>query len=271
MKRLRTLALSCLLAACGGGGGGDPGAGALLPGGTPSTSAWGAQGLWRGVADDRRSVTGWSLPDGTYWWLYSKAGAPDVLGGVFQGSFVAMNGNFSSSSGHDFNLELRGVRPLSVTGSYAERASFGGSGTIPAATAEGVATSFAITLGYDARYASQTPAAGVIGHQFTGAVASPLRSTMSAVLTSTASGDVSIKDSVSISLGVPEQCRLSGTLTTSTASPLIYAVALTVTSGVCPFPALRSGSAYFDSDARKLHVVVPGVGNTDALVFVGTR
>lgn len=217
------------------------------------------------MADDRRSVTGWSLPDGTYWWLYSKAGAPDVLGGVFQGSFVAMNGNFSSSSGHDFNLELRGVRPLSVTGSYAERASFGGSGTIPAATAEGAATSFAITLGYDARYASQTPAAGVIGYPFTGAVASPLRSTMSAVLTSTASGGVSII------LGDPEQCRLSGTLTASTASPLIYAVALTATSGVCPFPALRSGSAYFDSDARKLHVVVPGVGNTDALVFVGTR
>lgn len=34
---------------------------------------------------------------------------------------------------------------------------------------------------------------------------------------------------------------------------------------------MRTGSAYFDRDARKLHVIVPGVANADALVFTGTR
>lgn len=268
MKKLLALALLGSLSACGGGGG-SPGPGELPPASTPSTSPWGAQGLWKGVADDRRTVTGWTLPDGTYWWLYSKAGNPEMLGGVFQGNFVAMNGSYSSTSGHDFNLELLGVRPLSVTGSYTEKASFGGFGVIPAATANGVATSFGITMGYDARYETAARVAEVIGYRFTGAVASPLRNTVSAVLSSTASGSLSIV--LDDGRLPPDACTLSGTLSTSSASPLIHVVNLTASSGACPFPALRTGSAYFDSDARKLHVIVPGVANADALVFTGTR
>lgn len=268
MKRLFSAALFGALSACGGGG--SPGAGELLPASSPGTSAWGAQGLWRGGAGDGRSVMGWSLPDGTYWWLYSKPGVPAVLGGVFQGSFVAMNGNFSSPAGHDFNLELLGVRPLLVAGSYAEKASFGGTGTIPAATVDGVATSFPITLGYDVRYESQPLNGGVPEGDFKGAVASPLRSTVAAVLKSKESEK---SKSASVTLDVStasEECRLEGSLTASNASLLIYTVVLAPVSGVCPFPMLRPGSAYFDRDTRKLHVVVPGFANTDALVFVGS-
>lgn len=102
-----SLLAGLLLASCGGG---DPYA-----------------GLWQGNMNANRDVNAIVLGDGTYYMLYSKPGAPQVLGGFMQGTGEFRGAHFNSDDGRDFNWEGKGTRRATLDAKISPRMSVTGS------------------------------------------------------------------------------------------------------------------------------------------------
>lgn len=78
-----------------------------------------AEGVYRGVTDTGRDWLGIVLGTGDYYILYgAESGGPDEFAGVVHGMARTERGEFASSDAIDFNLEGRGIAPVSVSARY---------------------------------------------------------------------------------------------------------------------------------------------------------
>ena len=107
-----------MMAGCGGGGDSSPTSSATTSTNTSTTTtpptttppvAGSAEGLWTGITNLNRSLTGLVLSDGSYYVLYSGINNPNSIAGVVQGTGTSNSGVFTSSNAKDFNLEGLGV------------------------------------------------------------------------------------------------------------------------------------------------------------------
>ena len=82
-----------------------------------------AEGMWRGTTNNGQTIRVLILDDGTYYIVYSEPGTQDV-GGVLQGSSIAVDGNFTSSNARNvpYRSEFVG-RSAQVSGTYVAQTS----------------------------------------------------------------------------------------------------------------------------------------------------
>lgn len=242
-KYILTVAIAASVSACGGGGGGTTS--------TPSP----AEGLWQGTTSTNRSVSGFVLDDGTYWFLYSVAGSPSIIAGAAQGNASASNGSFSSSNGKDFNLEGSGISDFTMAGTYTARTSLNGTMTY---SPSGTVT---FTNTYNPDY-DLTPSLAAMAGNYAGAAAT------SAGVEPTA---VAISGSGVITGSGQSGCLFTG-IATPRARGNVYNISVTFGGGVCTLgTSTVSGIAHFDAATKILRSAALNSARTDGFIFVGAK
>lgn len=239
------------LASCGGGGGEATPPPPPPPPPPPAT----AEGFWVGTTNTNRDVAGVVLDDGTYYFLYTGVGNPDVIGGVIQGTGVSSSGSFSSTDARDFNLEGLGVLAATISASYNARQTLNGTVTY----ANGDAVTFTST--FDADY-DTTPSLAALAGTFTGQVAF--------------SGGVEDANVTVSASGAISGAGASGCTVTGTAAPRsrgnVFNISLTFGGAPCFFAnQTLSGIAHFDSAAKALFAAAPNATRTDGILFLGVK
>ncbi|WP_380227629.1 hypothetical protein [Jeongeupia naejangsanensis] len=285
----RWLVVCFLLASCGGGGGGGGGGGSTGSGGGDGTGTSGggtaagtdgtggtgtqggtggtdlsggagaatgtrsaAEGMWVGSTSSNRTVTGFVLDDGTYWFLYSLPNTSATLAGVLQGKFTAASGVLSTASTVDLNALGNSRTEPSVAGSYQTKKTLtlngAGGGTF--------------NTSYSAQYEG-TPSLAKLAGVFKGDYATRTMSD-SVSFSINASGTV---------VGTSTSCTFSGKFSPRSTANL-YDMVLTLTGTGCiggGGSVDLKGIAYLDAAGTTLYTV--GLeGNRDrGMIFNGLR
>lgn len=226
IKNLVALIATVGLAACGGGSsspaavpgiasGGNVSAGGSIAG---SGSIADAQGLYAGSLTGGTSydLTGLVLEDGTYYFAYSRAG---TIYGLVQGSATGASGSFTSSNAYDFNFASNSRTAASLSGTYAAKTSFNGSGS----EASGTST-FQTT--YDTSYDTPASLAAISG-TYSGS-------------TRTASGNAPVVYSIGLGGALTGSstvgsatCTFSGAISPRSNGKNVYNLSITFTSSAC--------------------------------------
>jgi hypothetical protein len=224
----------------------------------PPTSGQ-AQGLWNGTTDEGRTVAGLVLDDGTYWFLYSLVGNPNVVAGLVQGNASSQDGSFTSANLKDFNLERSFVSDGSINGNYVSKQTL--NGTVTYTNNAGQVT---ITATYDLDY-DLTPDASLLAGTYSGSTGTGL----------TAGG----AENVTVTL------TSSGTITGFSASGCIFAgafaprahgnvfdVSVTFAGGACQNGTNTViGTAFFDTATKKLYSAALNGARTNGFIFIGSK
>lgn len=251
-KCLCSFVAAALLAGCGGGGGSSSDTTGTAT--APASLQASAAGLWSGTTDTNRSVTGLVFPDGTYYVLYSVAGAPSTIAGVVQGTGSVNGSTFSSTNGRDFNLEGAAVVPVNVSASVTTKTSFTGNVAYSSGTIKFTST-------YNADFEREATITAVAG-TYSGRVASSQGVENAAVTVST-TGAVS-------GTGVGG-CTVSGSVSSRTDGNA-YNVTLTFGPAPCFFAGQTfTGIAYYDAGAKRLYAAAPNSARSDGVLFVGSK
>lgn len=247
-KHFIAVAALVAVAGCGGGGGGSD----TQSGSTSAGSA--AQGLWTGSADTGRSVTGLVLGDGTYYFLYSRAGNPNVLAGVVQGTGATGTDTFSSGDTRDFNFEEYGVLPAAVSATYVAKQSF--AGTVAYEGGNTISFSTAYDSDYDA-----TPSLDALAGTYSGQ-ATVSFATRTATMTVAPSGAIS---------GSTSGCTFSGTAT-ARSDGNAYDLSATFSGASCQFAnQTLTGVAYYSAAGKRLYAATPNASRTNGFFFAGVK
>lgn len=255
-----------LLSACGGGGG-NPGTcmasaqtcASLTGGGSSNTGAaprvtGSPTGLYKGTTSTGRTAAAIVLEDGTFWLLYSAAGAPLLIAGAEQGHITAANGAFSSGDLVDVSLESLTAASGTVAGTY-----------IPKTSAAAIVTfgTQAITFAaaYDPTYDTPATLSAVSGsYAGTGVV---LGGSEAAQLTVSSTGVIAGSGA--------SGCSFTGV---SIPNPGVNSYSVTVTFGGAPCSNANStvsGVAYLDAATQRLYSAALNPGRTNGFLFVGTK
>lgn len=235
------------LSACGGGGGSSPTMNPVTP-----TSA---QGLWNGTTSSGRSIAGLVLDDGTYWFIYTAVGNNAVIAGAVQGHGTSSNGAFTSSDGIDFNLEGLGSNGFSLSGTYTDKSTLGGTQTY---TTGGSGT-FTTTYSTDYELA---PCLATVAGTYSGTAAT---------LGGTELTTVTISSTGAISGSSASGCAYSGTASTR-AKGNVYDVSVTFNGGVCSNGTTTvTGAAYYVLTSKRLISAALNTGRTNGFLFEGTK
>lgn len=245
--------ISCtVLVGCGGGGSSS---------GTASTPAPQQvtiipEGLYSGMTNTGRTITGLVLDDGAYYVLYSAINNPSIIAGAVQGTGTALNGSFSSSNGRDINLEGLGAPAATLSSSYVLSTSLNGSLAYPSLNQT---TTFTST--YDKNY-ELTPSLAAIVGTYSGAAGSPAGSE-SATLTVSASGAVTGRGT--------SGCVFSGTVTPRPKGN-VYNATITFGGSPCLFANTAvTGGAYFDAPSKRLYAVGMKAARDTGFIFSGGK
>jgi len=217
----------------------------VIPGGT-------AEGLWRGTTSANESVMGLMLDDGTYYLLYSRAGAPQAAGAV-QGTSSAINGELSSSDGVDFPIGLSLPGPLSaqVSGSYVSRNS------LQLNIAESTGTRM-LSATYDPEY-EHPPSLAAVAGTYLGNLGHTYGESRGTVVVDSA-GNVSIDG---------QDCDYGGSLAPR---KMVNVFDFTIRAPGCPFANFVTGGIlHYDEAARQIQVLVPFKARNDMWYFIGTK
>lgn len=224
--------------------------------GAPTTTSE-AAGLWVGITDTNRAISGLVLDDGTFYVLYSQIGNPALIGGIVQGHSTSSNGSFTSTDARDFSLEGLGVLDATISASYSARQSF--NGTVMYTTG-GAAT---FTSNYDSQY-DLTPSLTTLAGTYTGQVA---------VSVGAEDAVVTVSDT-----GAVTGIGASGCTITGSASPRssgnVYNLSITFGGAPCYYAGQTlSGIAYYDSDPsdKRLYAAAPNAARTGGFLFVGMK
>ena len=255
--------LASMLVACSSAS--DPGGFTGTPAPSPSPSPTPtptptplptAEGLWNGNTNTARTVTGLVLNDGTFYFLYSPANQPLLIGGVVQGTGTSTNGAFTSDNARDFNLEGAGVLPATISGNYVARQTLGGNITY---TPSSNTVTFNTT--FDASY-DITPTLAAVAGIYPGRVASS-QGVENAVLTVSPTGAIS---------GTGDSgCTVSGTVAPRT-SGNVYNASIVFGPAPCFFAnQTLNGIAYYKASVRALYATAPNANRTDGVMFVGIK
>jgi hypothetical protein len=212
--------------------------------------------LYNGTTGDGRSTTGIVLDDGTYYFLYSFVGNPNLIAGVVQGDGTSTGATFTSNNAVDFNLQGLGVMPATVSATYHPKQSISGTVSYPT---KGAFNTFGGT--YNPLYEA-TPSLTALAGTFTGQAA-----TSAGVETAT----VTIQSSGSLSGTGSSGCNFTGTATPR-AHGNVFNVSISFGAAPCLFAnQTLSGIAFFDANAKRLYTATPNETRTDGALFVGTK
>ena len=254
---LKALAMSWILAlaACGSSGGNG--------GAAPAPPAASAQGLWIGSTSASRSITSIVLDDGTYWILYSLAGASSFIAGVVQGTGTSVNGSFTSTDGIDFHLEARGISNATLSASYVAKQSFDGAVTYP-----NLNQTYTFTSSYNSDY-DQTPSVAAIAGTYVG----PASVKGGDELTTLVINSLGVVAGTGIEIATQTVgCQFVGTARPR-ASGNIYDLSVVVSGvGACASgPSAVKGIGYFDANAKRFYLAALDKSRSDGLIFVGIQ
>ncbi len=248
-----------MMAGCGGGGDSSPTSSATTSTNTSTTTtpptttppvAGSAEGLWTGITNLNRSLTGLVLSDGSYYVLYSGINNPNSIAGVVQGTGTSNSGVFTSSNAKDFNLEGLGVTSATISATYTTKSSFGGT------ISYSPSGSSTFQSSYDADYDVKPSLASLAGTY--------------AVVSGSQSITVMVSSSGAIS-GNDRGCTFSGTATPRTDSNT-YNISVTFGASVCALPGQTvNGIAYYRSSTKNLYAVALNSARTNGIIFAGPK
>lgn len=241
---LVSLVFTLLLAACSSGGSDNS---------SPPAPATSAEGAWNGTTNTNRSVAGLVLSDGTYWFLYSMVGNPNVIAGLVQGNGSSQTGSFTSSNTRDFNFEGFGTLDATLAGSYAMKQSLSGTVTYVL----GGQTTFNST--YNADY-DLIPNVNLVVGTYTG-------STVTAG--GTGLDTVTLSSPNLIAGSDANGCDFTGSFAPRS-SGNVYDVSVTPAGGVCGTETVN-GVAFFDAGTRTLYIAALNSTRTNGFIFLGTK
>lgn len=254
------LVFTAMLAACGSGEGGGEGGGATS---TPSLAATSAEGRWTGTSSNGRSFSGAVLDDGTYAFLYSVVGQPDVVAGVLYGTRAESGqGVFTSSDGLDLLVEGLDVDAVSsrwnvywvnLAARYVQRENLNGTLTYTDGSTVTVAATFAPE--YD-----DTPDLTKIAGTYTGLVNYDSQTHINTV-TVLPDGTFTIPPFTLLPYGGTAgpgafKCGQTGVLSPR-AHGNIYDLVFTNDAGgiICPRKTTHRGIAFFETATNRLYVL----------------
>lgn len=235
------------ISACGSGGSDNNS--------SPPAPATSAEGLWNGTTNTNRSVAGLVLSDGTYWFLYSLVGNPNVIAGLVQGNGSSQTDSFTSSNTKDFNLEGPGLFDATIAGRYVMKQSLSGTVTY----ALGGQTTINST--YDADY-DLIPDENLVVGTYTGS-------------TATAGGTelvtVTLSSPSSITGSSAGGCNFTGSFAPRS-SGNVYDVSFTFAGGVCSNgTSTVTGVAFFDAATKRLYSAALNGTRTNGFIYLGTK
>lgn len=248
-RRAFVLCFVIFLSACSGGGDSSSPPPSSTP---PVASATSPEGLWNGTTSTGRSFGGLILDDGSYWFLYSVIGSPNVVAGVVQGNETSQNGSFTSSDAKDFNLEGLGVLNATLVGTYVMKQTL--NGTI----AYQIGQQATFTGVYDANY-ELTPDMNAVAGTYSGMT--PTNETVTVTLT--AAGEISGSSS--------SGCSFLGSFVPR-ANGNVFNVVVTFGGGVCANGTNTvKGVAHFDAATNILRSAALDSSRTNGFLFIGSK
>ena len=244
----RLLGIGCMgvLVACSSGGDDNS---STTPAAPAATSA---EGLWKGTTSTDRTVGGLVLDDGSYWFLYTVIGSPNVAAGLVQGNGTSQNGSFTSSNTKDFNLEGSEILDATISASYIPKNSL--NGTI--AYLNGGTGNF--TSSYDVDY-ELDPDMNLIA----GAYSAPLADSQTVTVTASSAGTLSGNSS--------DGCIFAGSFSPR-AKGNVFNVSVTFGGGACSNGTdTVNGIAFFDAATQRLYSAALNNARTNGFVFIGSK
>ncbi|GHD57401.1 hypothetical protein GCM10007350_06030 [Jeongeupia chitinilytica] len=208
--------------------------------------------MWVGSTSSNRTVTGFVLDDGSYWFLYSLPNSGATLAGVLQGKFTAANGILSTASTVDLNALGNSRTEPSVAGTYQTKKTL---------TLNGAAAG-TFNTGYSSQYEG-TPSLAKLAGVFKGSYATR-------TMTDSVSFSINANGTV---VGTSTSCTFSGKFSPRSTANL-YDMGLTLTGTGCiggGGSVELNGIAYLDAAGTTLYTV--GLeGNRDrGMIFNGLR
>jgi len=232
-----------ILSACGGDDNGSS-----TP--TPPPTATSAEGLWEGTTSTGRSVGGLVLDDGSYWFVYTVIGNPNVVAGVVQGNGTSNQGSFTSSNTKDFNLESAGSLDATISGSYVQKNSLNGTITY---LSGGGTSSFTTT--YNADY-ELAPNMTLVAGTYSVRTANNQRVT------------VAISSAGALTGNSTDGCTYTGSLSPRAKGNVFNS---TVT-GVCSNGTFTfDGVAFYDAATQTLYSAGLNNTRTNGFLFISTK
>lgn len=248
MRYLLGMAAMLSLAACGGGGGSSSSGG-----GQATTDA---QGLYQGVTDTGRVITGVVLSSGVYYFLYGQeGGGADVLAGVVQGSASAGGGNFASLNAKDFNLEGLGVLDAGVTATYLSGQYLNGT------VSYGAGDTVTFTAAYDADY-ELTPDLAAVAGAFAGETEAP---------GGAESADIAFDAAGGFAGAASGGCDFTGTIAPRSEGN-VFNLSVTFADADCLYDgSTLTGIAYYDADAEAVYMAAPDAARSGGVFFYGEK
>ncbi len=270
---LGSLVFTAMLAACGSGGDGNASS-------SPPV-ATSAEGRWIGTSSNGRSFSGAVLDDGTYGFVYSVVGQPDVVAGVLYGTTgESGQGVLTSSDGLDLLVESFevdavssrfNVYNVSLSAPYVERQHLNGTVTYTG----GSTTTFtsAFTPEYD-----DTPDVAKLAGTYVGLVKYNSQTNINTV-TVLPDGTFTIPPFTLLAYGGtakadPRKCGQTGVLSPR-AHGNIYDLVFTTDAGGgirCPIRATFRGFAFFEAATNRLYMLSRADGSLwNVFPFMGTK
>jgi hypothetical protein len=220
-----------------------------------SASATSAEGLWNGTTSTGRSVAGVVLNDGTFWFLYSLPGIPNVIAGLVQGDGTSQAGTFISSNTKDFNFDGSGILDATFAGTYVMKQSLSGIVTYVL----GGQTSLNTT--YDTDY-DLIPDVNLVAGTYTG---STVITGGTEIVTVTLSSPGSIIGSST------SGCTFTGSFAPRS-SGNVYDVVVTFAGGACSNgTSTVTGVAFFDAATKRLYSAALNNTRTNGFIYLGTK
>jgi len=230
-----------------------------------NTGSNAAEGLWRGITNTNRALSGVVLDDGTYWFIYSSIGNYPVIAGVAQGNGISNpdsddNGFFTSDNGRDFNFEGLGVSDFTLDGIYWAMNSI-----VPPPRLDGSIQYSSSTTTFESSYDTdydKVPNLTDIAGTYTGSAYTSGGPDFATVIFTSAG---------TINGSGASSCTFSGNVSPR-ASGNIYDVSITFDGGVCANgTSTVTGVAYFDAPTKQLTSVGLNSSRTDGFIYVGSK
>lgn len=214
-----------------------------------------ARGLYAGPMSNERLLNLLVMGDGTYWGIYSTEANDSLVAGLIQGQGRTSGTGFTSLNGRDFNLEGLGIQNFTLSATFEEMMSIGG-------TARYSPSSFVTFMSaYDDDF-ELTPALAPISGNYTGSFASS---------SGTGSATLSINAAGAITGSGASGCTFGGTISPRSDGN-VFDVSIRFSGGACASGlTITTGVGVYDATNKQLTTAVLNGGRTDGAVFVGTK
>lgn len=257
--------LAIILASCGGGSdvpgecfSPTPGVCAAVgvPRSFPHPVPPSPTGMYKGISNNGRTVTGLVLDDHSFYTFYSAINNPAIAAGAVQGTIRTDANNFMSTDAVDINIEGLGIQSATVSGTFDTKQFINGAINYPTSR-----QSVSFTANYSSEF-EVTPDPSVIAGKYI--VSSPIgNGAGTATFTIDGSGNINGKDT--------SGCTFSGTAKPRSGGPA-YTVTVTFGASPCTFPGnTANGISFFDRTSNLIYAVGTLANQNAGFVTIATK